>query len=65
MTHALLQLHVLSVAYALTLARNSLCYLTGQKPKERIRTPILRLTNEMRKLDPERGAAKDQRVWLT
>jgi hypothetical protein len=47
-----LLLHTLSVTYAAQVAHNWLTLWSGQKPKGTLRTPLLRLQNQMRKLTP-------------
>ena len=60
-----LLLHTLSVTLAATLARNWLVLLSGQPQKKQLRTPLLRLTNEQRRLTPQPPANAPRRnVWL-
>jgi hypothetical protein len=64
MTYQLLRFHTLSVAYALTLAKNWITLLSGKPQTTTTRTPIIRLTNEMRKLNPPSANDERQKPWL-
>ena len=60
-----LLLHTLSVTLAATLARNWLVLLSGQPQQKRLRTPLLRLTNEQRRLTPQQNQSAPRReLWL-
>ena len=60
-----LRLHTLSVTLAATIAQNWLLLLSGQPQKRRIRTPLLRLTNELRRLTPQPPSNEPRhKLWL-
>lgn len=60
-----LRLHMLSVTYAATIARNWLVLLSGQPQKKRIRTPLLSLQVRSRRLTPQQPGTEPRRnIWL-
>jgi hypothetical protein len=59
------QAHTLSVTLAAQVARNWLTLLSGQRQQKQLRTPLLRLQNQMRKLTPRPASNEPKRnVWL-
>ena len=60
-----LLLHTLSVTLAATLARNWIVLVSGQPQSAKLRTPLLKLANEQRRLTPQPPANAPRRnVWL-
>ena len=60
-----LRLHTLSAAYMVAISQNWLLLLSGQPQSAKLRTPLLRLTNELRRLTPQ-PPSNDPRhkLWL-
>jgi len=62
---SLLSLHILSVTYGVRIAQNWLTLMSGLPQKQRIRTPLLRLQCDMRKLTPPQNQPVPRRErWL-
>lgn len=60
-----LLLHTLSVAYMATISQNWLTLMSGQQQSAKLRTPLIRLTNELRRLTPQPPANAPRReLWL-
>lgn len=59
------QAHTLSVTLAATVTRNWLTLWSGQKPKGKLRSPLLSFQTEMRKLTPQPPSNEArQTLWL-
>lgn len=60
-----LLLHTLSVAYTATISQNWLTLMSGQQQKRRIRTPLLSLQVQSRKLTQQQPSNEPRRnLWL-
>lgn len=58
-------LHILSVTYAARIAQNWLTLMSGQPQSAKLRTPLLRLTNELRRLTPQQPSNEPRhKLWL-
>lgn len=57
--------HTLQVTFGASIAQNWLALLSGQPQKKRIRTPLLRLQVECRRLTPQPPSnAPRLKLWL-
>lgn len=62
---SLLSLHMLSVIYTARIAQNWLTLMSGQPQSAKLRTPLIRLTNELRRLTPQQPSNEPRhKLWL-